>query len=101
MSLQVLKKPLRVLPPMPQRPPQANIPQTLGEREYVRAAVSRYVEERRTALVPPLVLDELRTHDAAPIGLYFARLWYYEELYPLIFALHGLAMECPNSKECT
>jgi squalene-hopene/tetraprenyl-beta-curcumene cyclase len=22
----------------------------------------------------------------APIGLYFARLWYYEELYPLIFA---------------
>jgi squalene-hopene/tetraprenyl-beta-curcumene cyclase len=29
--------------------------------------------------------------DAAPIGLYFARLWYYEELYPVIFALHGLA----------
>jgi squalene-hopene/tetraprenyl-beta-curcumene cyclase len=29
--------------------------------------------------------------NAAPIGLYFARLWYYEELYPLIFALHGLA----------
>jgi squalene-hopene/tetraprenyl-beta-curcumene cyclase len=27
---------------------------------------------------------------AAPIGLYFARLWYYEELYPLIFALSGL-----------
>lgn len=28
---------------------------------------------------------------ASPIGLYFARLWYYEELYPLIFALEGLA----------
>ena len=27
---------------------------------------------------------------AAPIGLYFARLWYYEELYPLVFALSGL-----------
>jgi squalene-hopene/tetraprenyl-beta-curcumene cyclase len=27
---------------------------------------------------------------AAPIGLYFARLWYYEELYPLIFAVEGL-----------
>jgi squalene-hopene/tetraprenyl-beta-curcumene cyclase len=26
----------------------------------------------------------------APIGLYFARLWYYEDLYPLIFALRGL-----------
>ena len=29
--------------------------------------------------------------DAAPIGLYFARLWYYEELYPLVFAIDGLA----------
>jgi squalene-hopene/tetraprenyl-beta-curcumene cyclase len=29
--------------------------------------------------------------DASPIGLYFARLWYYEELYPLIFAVDGLA----------
>jgi squalene-hopene/tetraprenyl-beta-curcumene cyclase len=28
---------------------------------------------------------------AAPVGLYFARLWYYEELYPLVFALDGLA----------
>lgn len=29
-------------------------------------------------------------HEAAPIGLYFARLWYYEELYPALFALNGL-----------
>jgi squalene-hopene/tetraprenyl-beta-curcumene cyclase len=29
--------------------------------------------------------------EAAPIGLYFAQLWYYEELYPLVFALSGLA----------
>ena len=28
---------------------------------------------------------------AAPLGLYFARLWYYEDLYPLVFALAGLA----------
>ena len=28
---------------------------------------------------------------AAPLGLYFARLWYYEELYPLVFAVAGLA----------
>lgn len=27
---------------------------------------------------------------AAPIGLYFARLWYYEKLYPLIFATAAL-----------
>ncbi|HEU4689075.1 MAG TPA: prenyltransferase/squalene oxidase repeat-containing protein [Vicinamibacterales bacterium] len=28
---------------------------------------------------------------ASPVGLYFARLWYFEELYPLIFALGGIA----------
>jgi geranylgeranyl diphosphate synthase, type II len=60
MSLLTLKKPLRIMPAMPQRPPQANIPQTLAERERLRAAVVRYVEERRERLVPPLVLDELR-----------------------------------------
>jgi squalene-hopene/tetraprenyl-beta-curcumene cyclase len=27
---------------------------------------------------------------ATPIGLYFARLWYYEELYPVVFALEAL-----------
>ncbi len=26
-----------------------------------------------------------------PLGLYFARLWYHEELYPLVFAVEGLA----------
>jgi geranylgeranyl diphosphate synthase, type II len=60
MSLLTLKKPLRIIPAMPQRPPQANIPQTLAEREHLRALVVRYVEERRESLVPPLVLDELR-----------------------------------------
>jgi hypothetical protein len=28
---------------------------------------------------------------ASPIGLYFARLWYAEALYPVIFAAHALA----------
>ncbi len=34
--------------------------------------------------------------NATPIGLYFARLWYYEELYPLIFtaAALGRAVRC-------
>lgn len=30
----------------------------------------------------------------APIGLYFARLWYYEKLYPLIFATSALGRIC-------
>jgi squalene-hopene/tetraprenyl-beta-curcumene cyclase len=31
-----------------------------------------------------------RHREAAPIGLYFARLWYYERLYPLCFTLSAL-----------
>ena len=37
---------------------------------------------------------------AAPIGLYFARLWYYESLYPLIFsvdAFHHLSAGDPGT----
>jgi squalene-hopene/tetraprenyl-beta-curcumene cyclase len=34
--------------------------------------------------------DKGRRTPPTPIGLYFARLWYYEELYPLVFALRGL-----------
>ena len=35
--------------------------------------------------------DSGRRTPPAPIGFYFAKLWYYEELYPLIFAIGGLA----------
>jgi geranylgeranyl pyrophosphate synthase len=69
MSLPTLTKPLRVLPAMPTRPPQANIPQTLLEREHLRALVDRYVQAREGTLVPPLVLDELRTHADAVVTL--------------------------------
>lgn len=69
MIVNALKKPLRIVPALPQRPPQANIPQTLQERESLRSAVGRYVEERRQALVPPLVLDELRNHADAVVRL--------------------------------
>jgi squalene-hopene/tetraprenyl-beta-curcumene cyclase len=34
--------------------------------------------------------DRGRSFPAAPIGLYFAKLWYFEKLYPLIFAVGGL-----------
>jgi squalene-hopene/tetraprenyl-beta-curcumene cyclase len=31
-----------------------------------------------------------RHRDASPIGFYFAKLWYYENLYPLLFTLAAL-----------
>lgn len=35
--------------------------------------------------------DKGRQTPPSPIGLYFARLWYYEELYPLVWSLKGLS----------
>jgi len=34
--------------------------------------------------------DQGRSTPASPIGLYFARLWYSEELYPIVFTLAAL-----------
>ncbi len=39
------------------------------------------------------LLDKIEEADflePAPVGLYFARLWYYEKLYPLIYSLSAL-----------
>jgi geranylgeranyl pyrophosphate synthase len=57
-----------MIPNLPQRPPQSNIPQTIGEREGLRALVIRYVEEQSATLVPPLVLDELKIHAEAVVA---------------------------------
>ena len=35
-------------------------------------------------------LGQGRIEEAAPIGFYFAKLWYFERLYPLIFATSAL-----------
>jgi geranylgeranyl pyrophosphate synthase len=69
MALQILRQPLRLVPALPQRPPQANIPQTLIERERLRVLVARYVDARRDTLVPPLVMDELHRHADAVVAL--------------------------------
>jgi len=53
------------------------------------------VEKMRQAVYPAAqwLMQHTENPDRihpAPIGLYFARLWYYEELYPLIFAVAAL-----------
>jgi squalene-hopene/tetraprenyl-beta-curcumene cyclase len=42
-----------------------------------------------------------RFRHASPIGFYFAKLWYYEKLYPLIFSVAALraAVECSAPAE--
>jgi len=39
-------------------------------------------------------VEESRHLEPAPIGFYFAKLWYYERLYPQIFATRALARAC-------
>jgi squalene-hopene/tetraprenyl-beta-curcumene cyclase len=41
-----------------------------------------------------------RHFPAAPVGLYFARLWYSEELYPLIFATGALESAARLAPDC-
>ena len=35
-----------------------------------------------------------RFRDPSPIGFYFAKLWYFEKLYPLIFTVAALGRVC-------
>jgi squalene-hopene/tetraprenyl-beta-curcumene cyclase len=41
--------------------------------------------------------DEGRFFPTAPIGLYFAKLWYFEKLYPLIFTVAALEQVADDS----
>ncbi len=52
--------------------------------DQIQASITKGTE----ALIE--IIKEKDTLPAAPIGLYFASLWYYEKLYPLIFSLSAL-----------
>lgn len=61
----------------------------------LRALTASGVEPRETACARAAqwLMEHQRADgrwDPAPIGFYFAVLWYHEELYPLCFALGGL-----------
>ena len=58
------------------------------DRETYAAAVNRGL----AWLVERVEAGEHR--NSSPIGFYFAKLWYYEELYPLIFTVSTLRQAC-------
>jgi hypothetical protein len=53
-------------------------------------------------------VEDGRHRQPAPVGFYFAKLWYYEKLYPLVFTVSALseaarlheALERPSVEEC-
>ncbi len=55
-----------------------------GDRAEVRESLERGV----AWLVEGVESDRFR--EPSPIGFYFAKLWYYEKLYPLIFTVGAL-----------
>jgi squalene-hopene/tetraprenyl-beta-curcumene cyclase len=66
-------------------------PETIEETALATEALHDL--EGATRLIDLLETDK---PNAAPIGLYFARLWYYERLYPLIFARSALGRLASN-----
>jgi len=46
-------------------------------------------------------VEEKRHLEPAPIGFYFAKIWYYERLYPQIFATRALARACQVASTTT
>ena len=44
-------------------------------------------------------IESGRHQQSAPIGFYFAKLWYYERLYPMIFAVSALGQAASRLRE--
>lgn len=81
----------------------ANLPETIEETSLALEALAGCAEFSSSAdrgLNRLLRLIEERRHEkASPIGFYFARLWYYESLYPLIFATSALGTAVSKLKQ--
>jgi squalene-hopene/tetraprenyl-beta-curcumene cyclase len=69
---------------------------TIEETALALSALARVPSPQAAAAIVPALrwlvarTDAGRNWPAAPLGLYFARLWYYEELYPILFSVEAL-----------
>jgi squalene-hopene/tetraprenyl-beta-curcumene cyclase len=59
-----------------------------GKQEFVPADAEHAMERGVVWLIK--ATDRGRSFDPSPIGFYFAKLWYFEKLYPLIFTVAAL-----------
>ncbi|MEO5823074.1 MAG: prenyltransferase/squalene oxidase repeat-containing protein [Vicinamibacteraceae bacterium] len=76
-----------------------DLPASIEETAQAVAALATHAARDRAADLVPVrrglawlraATDDGRRFPAAPIGLYFARLWYSEALYPLIFTVAAI-----------
>ena len=86
--------------------PQANVSSVEETAVATEALLSAEIEgpwqrvaEEGTAWLVRAV-ESGRHRETSPIGFYFARLWYYERLYPLVFSVSALGQArrrwCPK-----
>ena len=73
----------------------AGLEATVEETGLALAALARLAEPPWEAIARGVAWLEQRIDDGVwtqptPIGLYFAKLWYSERLYPVLFATHGI-----------
>lgn len=87
---------------------------SLGSVEEMALAVEALAASAAHAPLPPRRREaflkgldwliravETRNHlEAAPIGLYFAKLWYYEKMYPLVFTVAALGRALAVKEDC-
>ena len=85
-------------------------PSTVEETGVVLSALARAASDRQpfgniddvvTTGLEWLTDATTANVQASPIGLYFARLWYYEDPYPVVFGLSGLASTAPDRRLTT
>ena len=69
--------------------PLAGVNQAADVEALVGSENHRGSAERGIARLLEMI-EKRRDETASPIGFYFARLWYYERLYPLIFSVSAL-----------
>jgi squalene-hopene/tetraprenyl-beta-curcumene cyclase len=84
------------LPEPPQTPPPVGAPSI----EETALAVEALLAARGDPEIQPTLEEGIdwlaravrdgRHRDSAPIGVYFAKLWYYERVYPLVFTVAAL-----------
>lgn len=79
--------------PKADSPPNSSIEETAAAVEALLAAPDNpawqpALEKGLQRLVS--AVHENRWRETSPVGLYFAKLWYYEKLYPLIFTVSAL-----------
>ena len=67
-------------PHPPRAEPRGDLPLKGGGQEAVARGVAWLVD----------AVESGRFRDPSPIGFYFAKLWYFEKLYPLIFIVGAL-----------